>query len=165
MAGLLVLGCVTVLYMATGLQTAYQLTQYQRGHFSEPERLEAVWNPWFWGDRQALYRQSRVLTTAIKEQDVAAIQAYLVWSSAITARLPRTTLLHNHAVALLAVAHFTSQDDAASTLWLTQLQLNYPRQRLFKDAALAKVKAQLAAGEVPRIYQHLTPPVGSATYY
>lgn len=165
MAGLLVLGCVTVLYMATGLQTAYQLTQYQRGHFSEPERLEAVWNPWFWGDRQALYRQSRLLTTAIKEQDVAAIQAYLVWSSAITARLPRTTLLHNHAVALLAVAHFASQDDEASTRWLASLQLNYPRQRLFKDAALAKIKAQLAAGEVPRVFQHLTPPVGSATYY
>ncbi|MBO1519741.1 PglL family O-oligosaccharyltransferase [Oceanisphaera pacifica] len=163
--GLLVIGCGVVLYMATGLQTGYQLTQYQRGHFSEPKQLDAVSNPWFWGDRQALYRNSRLLTLAIKEQDLAAVQEYLVWSTAITARLPRTTLLHNHLVALFVADQLAPQGQSASDDWLAQLQLNYPRQRLFKEAALTKIKTQLATGEVPRIFQHLTPPVGSATYY
>ncbi|MFD1007288.1 PglL family O-oligosaccharyltransferase [Oceanisphaera ostreae] len=163
--GLLVVGCTTVLYMATGLQTVYQLTQYQRGQFSEPARLDAVWNPWFWGDRQALYRHSVALKAALAEQDAAAIQAYLEWSNPVIARLPRTTLLHNHVVALLAAEKFATEKFAAADALVARLQLEYPHQRLFKAPAVEQLKAQLAAGEPPRVFHNLTQPVGAATYY
>ncbi|ART81767.1 hypothetical protein CBP31_03310 [Oceanisphaera profunda] len=178
--GLLLVGCAMVVYMATGLQTAYQLTQYQRGQFSEHLRLDRVWNPWFWRDRQALYRHSGVLKVALAEQDAAAIQAYLEWSTPVIARLPRTTLLHNHVVALFAAEKFATEKfaseelaagplvvekgKAADTL-VARLQLEYPHEKLFKAPAVEQLKTQLAAGEPPRVFQHLTQQVGAATYY
>ncbi|WP_319782091.1 Wzy polymerase domain-containing protein [Oceanisphaera sp. IT1-181] len=158
--GLVLVGGVMVLYMATGLQTVYQLTEYQRGHFSEPERLTQTWNPWFWADRQALYRHSLALEKAIKEQDQAAIAEYLVWSEPVITRLPRTTLLHNHIVALLAAGR-----DAQVASFVLRLQLEYPQQSLFKTQAIESLKSQLAIDEKVQIFHHLADPVGSAIDY
>lgn len=160
-----ILGLATVVYMATGLQTAYQLTQYQRGKFNEPERLAAVWNRYFWADRQALYQRSKQLTNALVKQDVEAVNDYLAWSSPIIARLPRTSLLHNHLVALLFIEQQKKGTPSQTEALAAQLQLEYPHQRLFKPAAIEKLKVQLANQDPVPVFQSLTVPVGSATYY
>ena len=163
--GLMLLGCVTVLYMATGLQTAYQLTQYQRGKFNEPERVAAVWNPYFWADRQALYQRSKQLTNALAKQDAEEVKDYLAWSSPVIARLPRTSLLHNHLVALLFIEQQTTGAISQADALVAQLQLEYPHQGLFKTSAIEKLKEQLTNQAPVRVFQNLTEPVGSATYY
>ena len=140
--------------MSTGLQTAYQLTQYERGNFTEPSRLTAVWNPWFWADRQALYHHSIVLKQGIAQDNPQLIGEYLAWSTPMIARLPRATLLHNHLVALQSL----SETQAAQQL-ATILQQRYPTSRLFSDAALKKMQTE------PRVFQYITEQVGSATYY
>lgn len=164
---LLLIGGGTLLYMTTGLQTAYQLTHYERDNFSSESRLESATNPWFWADRQALYHNSIKLSAALNsdllmspEQARATISDYLAWSSSVIARLPRTTLLHNHLVALLAAG----QNDAARAL-AARLQLEYPHQKLFKKEAMEQLKKQLLVSEPPRVFHHLTQPVGAATYY
>lgn len=153
--GLLVLvGGALVIYMSAGLQTAYQLTQYERGNFTEPSRLTAVWNPWFWADRQALYHHSIVLKQGIAQDNPQLIGEYLAWSTPMIARLPRATLLHNHLVALQSLGETQAAQQLA-----TILQQRYPTSRLFSDAALKKMQTE------PRVFQYITEQVGSATYY
>ncbi|GAA3535730.1 PglL family O-oligosaccharyltransferase [Zobellella aerophila] len=157
---LLVIGLATVLYMATGLQTAYQLTHFERGRFSDERRLAAVWNPWFWQDRRELYRHSARLEAALASGDSQGLDAYLAWSTPMIARLPRTSLLSNHLLALSAVG----REQEAHTL-AGRLRQEYPHDRQFSTGALVAVKDKLAAGEAPRVYRRLSQPVGSATYY
>ena len=153
-AGLVLVGSAIMIYMASGLQTAYQLTQYERGKFSEPSRLAAALNPWFWADRQALYHHSLVLKQGITEHNLPLIREYLAWSTPVIARLPRATLLHNHLVALQMLGKTKEAQRLANTL-----QQQYPTQRLFSDAALKRMQTE------PRVYHHLTQQVGAATYY
>ncbi|GHA27584.1 ligase [Oceanisphaera arctica] len=157
---LLLAGFGTMLYMASGLQTGYQLTHFERERFSDNTRLTAVWNPWFWQDRRELYQHSAVLAAALAAGDEERLKAYLAWSTPVIARLPRGSLLHNHLVALLALGR---EQDAQALAG--RLRLEYPHDRQFSVEALENVKTKLAAGEAPRVYRQLTQPVGSATYY
>ncbi|WP_198649887.1 PglL family O-oligosaccharyltransferase [Zobellella maritima] len=157
---LLTVGLVTMFYMATGLQTTWQLTHFERERFANEERLTAVWNPWFWQDRRELYQHSAELEAALAEGDQSGLQAYLAWSTPMIARLPRSSLLHNHLVALLALG----REQEAQTL-AERLRLEYPHARQFSVVSLAAIKARLAAGEALKVHRHLSEPVGSATYY
>lgn len=157
---LLVAGVGTMLYMATGLQTGYQLTRFERERFNDNTRLTAVWNPWVWQDRRELYQHSAGLAAALASADKRGAAAYLVWSTPVIARLPRRSLLHNHLVALLA----QDREQEAQAL-AGRLRLEYPHEGAFSVASLTAIKTQLAAGDKVRVYRHLSQPVGSATYY
>lgn len=159
---LLPAGAGTILYMATGLQTGYQLTHFERERFADDTRLTAVWNPWVWQDRRDLYQHSAELATALAAGDKAGLEAYLAWSTPVIDRLPRVNLLHNHLVALLALGR---EQDAQALAG--RLRLEYPHTRQFSVAALAGLKAKLGAGEMNKVtvYRQLSQPVGSATYY
>jgi O-antigen polymerase len=159
---LLLVGVGIMLYMATGLQTGYQLTHFERERFRDDTRLTAVWNPWYWQDRRELYQHSAVLAAALAAADKSGAEAYLAWSTPVIARLPRVSLLHNHLVALLALGH-----EAQAEALAARLRLEYPHTRAFSVKALSEIKARLAAGEANKVtvYRQLSQQVGSATYY
>lgn len=156
---LLASGMGLVLYMATGLQTTYQLTHYQREGYSRPGRLSTVLNPWFWPERLQLYQQSENLVLALTQQRPEGVKAYLNWSEPLITRLPRVTLMHNHLVALLALGKDRQAEELAA-----RLRLEYPKVGHYSVAALNKIRAQLQQGKA-QVYRHLSQPVGSATYY
>lgn len=158
---LAVVGLAVTWFMASGLQTVYQLTQFERGRFSEPARLQAVWNPWIWPERLQLYRHGVLLRQGIEQQQAELVERYLEWSAPLVVRLPRASLLHNHLVALWALG----REQEAQAL-LARLRLEYPRVRGFGEEAQARIRAGLAGqGELPAVHLHLSQPVGSATYY
>lgn len=154
-----VAGAALLAFMATGLQTAYQLTHFERGRFSEPARLEAVLNPWFWPERQQLYRYSAKLQSALNENNRAGVEEYLHWSAPLVARLPRVSLLHNHLVALIA----SGREQEAEAL-AARLRREYPKVGHYSPASLDNIRTRLKQGTA-QIYRHLSQPVGSATYY
>ena len=132
---------VTVPFMATGIQTAYWVTQFERGGMKDFTLLERVINPLPWFSRFMYDVMSIRLINAMPSHNAAELQAYVAWAKEFNAVQPRSQLYWNGALALDAL-----QQPEEAARWRAEGARLFPADPLFKpQAASAAVSAANSA--------------------
>lgn len=132
---------VTVPFMATGIQTAYLVTQFERGGMKDLTLLERVINPLPWFSRFMYDVMSIRLINAMPSHNAAELQAYVAWAKEFNAVQPRSQLYWNGALALDAL-----QQPEEAARWRAEGARLFPADPLFKpQAASAAVSAANSA--------------------
>jgi len=118
---------VTVPFMATGIQTAYLVTQFERGGMKDLTLLERVINPLPWFSRFMYDVMSIRLINALPSHNAAELQAYVAWATEFNAVQPRSQLYWNGALALDAL-----QQPEEAARWRAEGVRLFPTDPLFK---------------------------------
>lgn len=125
---------VTVPFMATGIQTAYLVTQFERGGMKDFTLLERVINPLPWFSRFMYDVMSIRLINAMPSHNAAELQAYVAWATEFNAVQPRSQLYWNGALALDAL-----QQPEEAARWRAEGARLFPADPLFKPQAASAV--------------------------
>jgi len=142
---------ITVPFMLTGLQTAWLVTQYERGGMKEPALLNKVINPVPWYSRFMYDVISARLMMALESGNQSELQAYVDWAKGFVNLTPRANVYFNAALALDALG----QHDEAIR-WRAEGQRLFPADPIFKpkpasaaesvsDAAMSASNTQAAS--------------------
>jgi len=121
---------VTVPFMATGIQTAYLVTQFERGGMKDFTLLERVINPLPWFSRFMYDVMSIRLINALPSHNVGELQAFVAWATEFNAVQPRSQLYWNGALALDAL-----QQPEEAARWRAEGVRLFPTDPLFKPQA------------------------------
>ncbi|AEY00568.1 lipid A core - O-antigen ligase [Oceanimonas sp. GK1] len=124
---------LVVAFMATGLQTAHVITQYERAGSKEPALLQSALNPLAWLGRVEFNAMSLQLTLATARQDAAALQAYLDWGQAFVRHTPRASVYRNMVLAL----HRLERPEEAQRL-LQRARDFYPKDTTLADDSIQR---------------------------
>jgi O-antigen polymerase len=132
---------VTVPFMATGIQTAYLVTQFERGGMKDFTLLERVINPLPWFSRFMYDVMSIRLINAMPTHNTGELQAFVAWAKEFNAVQPRSQLYWNGALALDAL-----QQPEEAARWRAEGARLFPADPLFKPRAVsAAVSAATSA--------------------
>jgi O-antigen polymerase len=123
---------VTVPFMATGIQTAYLVTQFERGGMKDFTLLERVINPLPWFSRFMYDVMSIRLINAMPTHNVGELQAFVAWAKEFNAVQPRSQLYWNGALALDAL-----QQPEEAVRWRAEGARLFPADPLFKPQAVS----------------------------
>lgn len=132
---------VTVPFMTTGIQTAYLVTQFERGGMKDFTLLERVINPLPWFSRFMYDVMSIRLINAMPTHNTGELQAFVAWAKEFNAVQPRSQLYWNGALALDAL-----QQPEEAARWRAEGARLFPADPLFKPRAVsAAVSAATSA--------------------
>jgi len=123
---------VTVPFMVTGIQTAYLVTQFERGGMTDFSLLKRVVNPLPWFSRFMYDVMSIRLINAMPTHNVEELQAFVAWATEFNAVQPRSQLYWNGALALDAL-----QQPEEATRWRAEGARLFPADPLFKPQAVS----------------------------
>lgn len=123
---------VTVPFMATGIQTAYLVTQFERGGMQDFSSLTRVINPLPWFSRYMYDVMSVRLINALPSHNAEELQAYVDWAKEFSAVQPRSQLYWNGALALDAL-----QQPEEAIRWRAEGARLFPADPLFKPRAVS----------------------------
>lgn len=87
-------------YMATGLQTAWLVTKYERSTTPQPQLLMDVINPLPWLTRVEFDVMTLRLILALQSNSGHELEAYVNWGTAFIHTTPRANVYHNMRLAL-----------------------------------------------------------------
>lgn len=98
----LAIGMVVVVvgYMATGLQTAWLVTKYERSQTSQPQLLMDIINPLPWLTRVQFDVMTLRLILALQNGSGNELEAYINWGKEFIDATPRANVYHNMRLAL-----------------------------------------------------------------
>jgi len=116
----------TIVYMGTGLQAAWLITQYERTQMSQPELLDKVINPLPWLTRFQFNVMTFRLIVALKTNNVEEMHAYLDWATLFNSATPRANV-YNNIILLLKQLGETAKADAL----LLEARRLYPEDPFF----------------------------------
>ena len=132
---------VTVPFMATGIQTAYLVTQFELGGLKDFSLLKRVINPLPGFGRFIYDIMSIRLINALPSHNAAELQAFVAWAKEFNAVQPRSQLYWNGALALDAL-----QQPEEAARWRAEGARLFPADPLFKPRAVsAAVSAATSA--------------------
>lgn len=122
---------LTVPYMLTGLQTAYWVTQFERGGLKDPSLLSRAINPMPWFTR-FMYDISAVhllngMATKDEALQRAELSTYIAWASEFVKLSPRSNVYFNGAAALDKLGHHAEAEQ-----WRATGARLFPADPLFK---------------------------------
>ncbi|PSJ46733.1 ligase [Zobellella endophytica] len=137
----LLIPALVVPFMLTGLQTAYVVTQYERGGYREPQRLLAASNPMAWLTRLEFNAMSLRLVVGAQQRDLRALQAYLSWGEEFVRHTPRSNIYYNM---VLALNHLDRRQEAERLLALARHY--YPGEQLLHQDSISKALRSLDEG-------------------
>ncbi|WP_107850961.1 PglL family O-oligosaccharyltransferase [Oceanimonas marisflavi] len=144
----LLIPALVVPFMATGLQTAKVITQYERSGGKDPALLLEASNPMAWLTRLEFNSMSLQLAIATAQQDSDALQTYLDWGREFVRHTPRISIYHNMVLALQQL----DRPEEAQRL-LQQARTYYPgAEQLSEDTmsqAMLSVDSRRSAGAQP----------------
>ena len=136
---------LTVPYMLTGLQTAYWVTQFERGGLNDPSILKRVLNPLPWYSRFMYDVSTSRLVKGLAEQDGALqraeLSAYVSWASNFVKLSPRSNVYFNGAIAL-----DTLGQHAEAEQWRQTGARLFPASTFFKRVPAASPTTSQATG-------------------
>ncbi|MDP5293173.1 Wzy polymerase domain-containing protein [Oceanimonas sp. CHS3-5] len=121
-------------FMATGLQTAHVITQYERGGSKEPALLQSASNPLAWLGRLEFNAMSLQLKVGAAQQDEKALQAYLDWGREFVHHTPRASIYYNMVLAL----HRLNRPEEAQQL-LTLARHYYPDHKQLQSERIQRI--------------------------
>lgn len=130
----IVIPLILVPFMATGLQTAWLVTKYERGRGQEPMLLQQVINPVPWYTRYMYDLMMLQLNIGLQNKDTKLLNAYIDWATQFVQVQPRSNIYFNVALAYTAMG----QEDKAAT-WRSLGTRLFPGDPLFKPKASAAV--------------------------
>lgn len=115
-----------VVFMLSGLQTAYLITRFERGGMQDSSLLLRVVNPVPWYSRYMYDVMSMRLNNGLANQNPAEIQAYVDWATEFVRSSPTAAVYYNTSIAL-----FSLNRKHEATEWLTVGKKLFPNDRIF----------------------------------
>ena len=116
----------TIVYMGTGLQAGWLITQYERTQMSQPELLDKVINPLPWLTRFQFNVMTFRLIVALKTNNIEEMHAYLDWATLFNSATPRANV-YNNVILLLKQLGEKAKADAL----LQEARRLYPEDPFF----------------------------------
>lgn len=140
----LLIPLLTVPYMLTGLQTAYLVTQFERGGLKEPALLDRVVNPLPWYSRFLYDVMTLRLMYGLQSNNSAELEAYAVWAKEFVRLMPRANVYSN----LTMVLDRLNRPEEAQQ-WRAEGRRLFPGDPLFQPKLSAAASASHPSQALP----------------
>jgi O-antigen polymerase len=126
---------IFVPFLATSLQTANILVEYEKNGYQSIEKLEDIINPIAWQNRLDTAVYAHILVSGLTEKNSEKLERYIAWALQRIKHMPRESVYKN----LLLALSILNKDIEYQRL-LREAKQTYPQQNNWQNNILSPKK-------------------------